>query len=51
MIKELSKKQKATMEKHSVHHTKKHMATMTKKMMNGSTFSESHKFAMKKDGK
>jgi len=39
------------MKKHSVHHTKKHMNFMTKKMMDGSTFTQAHKLAMKKVGK
>ena len=36
--------------KHSKHHTKKHMDFMTKRMMDGSTFTQAHKGAMKKVG-
>ena len=48
---ELTEKQKNTMKKHSVHHTKKHMATMTKAMKKGKTFTQAHKKAMKKVGR
>ena len=51
MTKELTKRQQATMKRHSEHHTKKHMEFMTKKMMDGSTFTQAHKLAMKKVGK
>ena len=51
MTKQLTKRQKATMKRHSEHHTKKHMDFMTKKMMDGSTFTQAHKLAMKKVGK
>ena len=51
MTKQLTKRQKATMKRHSKHHTKKHMDFMTKKMMDGSTFPQAHKLAMKKVGK
>ncbi len=49
----LTKRQLNTLEKHKkTHgHTKKHMDFMTKKMMDGSTFSQAHKLAMKKIGK
>ena len=46
----LTDKQKKTLKKHSVHHSKKHMATMRKEMLAGKTFSQAHKIAMK-DGK
>jgi len=49
--KELTKRQKETMKRHSKHHTKKHMAEMTKLMKSGKTFGEAHKIAMKKVGK
>ena len=48
---QLTQRQKDTMKKHSVHHTKKHMAMMTKLMKEGKTFGEAHKIAMKKVGK
>ena len=48
--KKLTDRQKATMKKHSKHHTKKHMDFMTKRMMGGSTFTQAHKDAMKKVG-
>ena len=51
MTKQLTKRQKATMKRQSKHHTKKHMDFMTKKMMDGSTFTQAHKLAMKKVGK
>ena len=47
----LTKRQQQTMKKHSVHHTKKHMSFMEKKMMGGMSFGESHKLAMKQVGK
>lgn len=50
-MKELSKSQKETMKKHSVHHSAKHMRMMRKMMMEGMSFSEAHKMAMKKVGK
>jgi len=48
--KELTKRQKETMKKHSEHHTKKHMDAMTKLMLAGKTFSEAHKITQKKVG-
>ena len=48
--KELTKRQKETMARHKKHHTAKHMKEMTKAMLNGSTFGEAHKKAMKKVG-
>lgn len=50
MTKMLSPQQEKTMKKHSVHHTKKHMATMRKEMLAGKSFSKAHTIAMK-DGK
>ena len=44
----LTKRQKTTLKKHSVHHTKKHMNLMKKEMAKGSTFTQSHKLALKK---
>ena len=51
MKKMLTPRQEKTMKKHSVHHTKKHMATMRKEMLAGKSFSKAHTIAMKKDGK
>ena len=50
MKKELTPRQKATMKKHSVHHTAKHMAAMKKSMLGGKTFTQSHKLVQKKIG-
>ena len=47
----LTKRQKATMAKHKVHHTAKHMREMTKLMNQGKSFTAAHKLAMKKVGK
>ena len=49
----LTKRQEKTLEKHSVHHTKKHMSLM-RKLMGGKqkkSFTEAHKIAMKDVGK
>jgi len=48
--KELTKRQQETMAKHKRHHTAKHMKEMKKAMLNGSTFGDAHKKAMKKVG-
>ena len=50
MKKMLTPQQEKTMKKHSVHHSKKHMAAMRKEMLSGKSFSQAHKIAMK-DGK
>lgn len=47
----LTQRQKDTLKRHSVHHTKKHMEMMKKLMKDGKTFGEAHKMAMKKVGK
>ena len=47
----LTKSQEETMKKHSVHHSAKHMRMMRKMMMDGMSFSQAHKAAMKKVGK
>ena len=47
----LTKRQKTTLSRHSVHHTKKHMNLMKKEMAKGATFTQSHKLALKKVGK
>jgi len=49
MIK-LTKKQKDTLKKHSRHHSVKHMTLMKNLMMQGKTFTASHKEAQKKVG-
>lgn len=51
MKKKLTARQEAALERHKVHHTKKHMDFMRKKMLAGSTFRDAHKEAMKKKGK
>tara|TARA_R100000654_G_scaffold37120_2_gene62727 strand:+ start:106 stop:258 length:153 start_codon:yes stop_codon:yes gene_type:complete len=50
-MKELTKRQKDTLSRHSKHHTQKHMAMMKKLMRGGKTFTQAHKDAMKKVGK
>ncbi len=47
----LTKKQKQTMQKHSKHHSKKHMMSMTKAMVKGTSFTNAHKKAIKSVGK
>ena len=47
----LTKKQKDTLKKHSVHHTKKHMDFMKRLMRDGISFAEAHKRAKAKVGK
>jgi len=49
--KKLTKRQQATLRKHSRHHTKKHMAFMRSQMRKGKTFTASHKTAMRRVGK
>mgnify|MGYP003131337972 FL=1 len=49
--KQLTKRQKDTLKKHSVHHSKKHMAMMRKEMRAGKSFSAAHKKAKKLVGK
>ena len=49
--KELTDKQKDMLNKHKVHHTKKHMDFMKKEMMNGSSFKTAHNKAIKMVGK
>ncbi len=39
------------MRRHARHHTRKHLRAMVKAMRKGSTFTQSHKVAMKKVGK
>jgi len=47
----LTKKQKDTLKKHSVHHSKKHMDFMKRLMRGGTTFAEAHRRAKQKVGK
>ncbi len=47
----LTKRQQATLKKHSVHHTAKHMTEMCKLMRSGKSFTQDHKSATKKVGK
>ena len=46
----ITAKQKLTLKKHSVHHSKKHMKNMKTAMGKGISFTKSHKTAMKKVG-
>ena len=50
-IKGLTKRQTSAMKRHSKHHTAKHLKAMVKSMRRGSTFTKSHKVAMRKVGK
>ena len=47
----LNRRQKKTLQKHSKHHTKKHMNEMIKSMKTGVKFDNAHKKALKKVGK
>ena len=47
----LTKRQEASMKRHSKHHTAKHMKYMKILMMKGSTFTAAHKKAQKAVGK
>ena len=47
----LTDKQKSTLKKHSVHHSKKHMTMMKKEMRAGKSFTAAHKKAKKLVGK
>jgi hypothetical protein len=49
--KQLTDRQKATMKKHSVHHSSKHISSMKKAMLAGKSFTAAHKIAQKKVGK
>ena len=50
-VSKLTKRQQQTMQKHSKHHTKKHIQFMTNSMKRGATFTKAHENAMKKIGK
>ncbi len=47
----LTEAQKKKLEKHSDHHTKKHMDLMKRLMRQGLTFNEAHKIAQSRVGK
>ncbi len=49
--KSISKRQEATLKKHSKHHSTKHMAYMKRRMLMGDTFRTAHKKAQNKVGK
>lgn len=49
--KELSPAMKKKLKEHSIHHSVKHMNQMKKDIMNGGSFTASHKIAQKKVGK
>lgn len=49
--KKLTAQQEATLKKHSVHHSAKHMTMMRKEMKAGASFTAAHKKAQKKVGK
>ena len=46
-MKKLTDRQKKTLKKHSVHHSKRHMAMMKKEMRAGKSFTAAHKKAQK----
>ena len=48
--KALTKRQEATMKRHSKHHTRKNMSFMKRRMIMGDTFTQAHKKAMKAVG-
>ena len=50
-VKALTARQQATLKKHSVHHTAKHMAMMRRLMKQGVSFTQAHKKAMSSVGK
>ncbi|QDP66183.1 MAG: hypothetical protein Tp1111DCM1112741_13 [Prokaryotic dsDNA virus sp.] len=47
----LNKRQVTAMRRHARHHTRKHIRVMVTAMRKGSTFTNSHKRAMKKVGR
>ena len=47
----LTTRQKNLLDKHSEHHSVKHMEEMKKLMLKGKTFNEAHNLTMKKVGK
>tara|TARA_R100001440_G_scaffold956_3_gene3217 strand:- start:19668 stop:19850 length:183 start_codon:yes stop_codon:yes gene_type:complete len=51
IVKDLSPRQKRTMNRHARHHTLKHMRSMANAMKKGATFSQAHTRAMRSVGK
>ena len=49
--KSISKRQQTSLNKHSKHHSAKHMAFMKRRMLMGDTMRQAHKKAMNKTGK
>lgn len=49
--KSISKRQEASLKRHSKHHSAKHMAYMKRRMLMGDTFRTAHKKAQNKVGK
>ena len=49
--KKLTARQEAALEKHSEHHTAKHMAMMRKLMREGKTFTDAHRLTQKAIGR
>ena len=49
--KKLTKRQQTTLQRHSRHHTKKHMAFMRAQMRKGKSFTAAHKAAQRKVGR
>jgi len=47
----LTEKQKKKLEKHSAHHSKKHMDLMKQMMRDGKSFTAAHQMAKKEVGK
>jgi len=50
-MKKLTDRQKKTLKKHSIHHSKKHMDMMKKEMRAGKSFTFAHKKAKRLVGK
>ena len=50
-LKKLTKRQQATLRRHSRHHTRKHMAFMRMQMRRGKTFEQAHRAAQRKVGR
>jgi hypothetical protein len=49
--KSITKRQEASLKRHSKHHSTKHMAYMKRRMLMGDTFRTAHKKAQNKVGK
>jgi len=50
-LKGLTASQKKQMQRHKIHHTKRHLSKMATLMRNGKTFKQSHGIAMRSVGK